>query len=625
MRTRIGTLFIASVALVSALTIGGMATLILRAHEADLIDEVYWSADQLGAAIQRSTHYDMLGNRRESLHRQIEAIGRQEGIGAIRVFNKEGSIVFSSDAHEIGTAVDIRAEACDGCHAAGQPLEKPPIDQRSRIFTETGGERVLGVVRPIGNEPGCSAGSCHAHSPDATVLGVLDVTVSLAGVDRRIAEGRLRLGGLAALAIAAGSLILWWLTRRLVLRPVEALALATHGVAEGNLGTRVAITGRHELGSLQRDFNRMVERLAEARLQVTQADKLASVGRLAAGVAHEINNPLTGVLTFGSMLARREDLPKDARDDLQVIVRETKRCRDVVKGLLDFARQSPARREATDVNEVVRRAAAILVKQLTLGRVQLALDLAPQLPPLQADPNQIQQVLLNLLVNAADAVEEGGHITVSTATGAIPARGQVPIRSARCPAGCDLMAPHVEASGYPAIRVLRRVEGHDSPVHIDALTAEVLAEGANPGGGVVAEWLCPRCRGSLATEAPCARCGAPSFGMRVPPEEQVIWCARVGCGWTRWESEDDAERRPVVELAVQDDGRGISPEDRERLFEPFFSTKGTRGTGLGLSVSWGLVEEHGGWIDVESAPGQGTRFTVRLPLGGAVARAGRAA
>jgi signal transduction histidine kinase len=98
------------------------------------------------------------------------------------------------------------------------------------------------------------------------------------------------------------------------------------------------------------------------------------------------------------------------------------------------------------------------------------------------------------------------------------------------------------------------------------------------------------------------------------PEDEIHFCARGGCGWMRWSSEDAAGRRTVAELVVEDDGRGISAEDRARLFEPFFSTKGTRGTGLGLSVSWGLVEEHGGWIEVESAPGKGSRFTVRLPL-----------
>jgi two-component system NtrC family sensor kinase len=614
MRTRLGTVSILSVGLVTALTIGVTATLVLRAHETDLIDEVYWSADQLGAVIPRSTRYDMLGNRRESLHRQIEAVGEQEGIGVVRVFNKEGRIVFSSDDAEIGTAVDKQAEACYGCHAAGQPLERPPIDLRSRIFTASGGERVLGVVRPIPNEPGCSQGDCHAHGPEATVLGVLDVTVSLAGVEERLSRSRLRLAGLAGVAIGAGSLILWWSNRRLVLRPVELLAAATHRVAAGDLDTRVPVTGRHELGSLQRDFNRMVERLADARSQIAQADKLASVGRLAAGVAHEINNPLTGVLTFASVLARREELPADARDDLHVIVRETKRCRDIVKGMLDFARRTPARREPTDVNEVVRRAAAILVKQLTLGRVALDLDLEPGVPRLSADANQLQQVVVNLLLNATDAVGEGGRIRVRTAAARVPARGGPPVRSARCPTGCDLMAPGVVASGHPAIRVLRRLGNSESRVHLDAVTGTFVEPVPEGGLGQVAAWHCSRCHGPLDADPRCARCGGPTFSVRVAPGDEILWCARLGCGWSRWTSEDAEGRRPVVELVVEDDGRGIPAEDRARLFEPFFSTKGTRGTGLGLSVSWGLVEEHGGWIEVESAPGEGSRFTVRLPL-----------
>jgi two-component system NtrC family sensor kinase len=614
MRTRLATVSILSVGLVTALTIGVTATLVLRAHEADLIDEVYWSADQLGAVIQRSTRYDMLGNRRESLHRQIEAVGQQEGIGVVRVFNKEGRIVFSSDVGEIGTAVDKQAEACDGCHAAGQPLERPSIDLRSRIFTDTGGERVLGVVRPIPNEPGCSQGECHAHGPGSTVLGVLDVTVSLAGVEERLAQGRLRLAGLAGLAIGAGSLILWWSNRRLVVRPVELLAAATHRVAGGDLDTRVPITGRHELGDLQRDFNRMVERLGEARAQIAQADKLASVGRLAAGVAHEINNPLTGVLTFASVLARDQALPAEARDDLQVIVRETKRCREIVKGMLDFARRTPARREPTDLNEVVRRAGAILMKQLSLGRVALNLDLEPALPLLDADANQLQQVVVNLLLNAADAVAEGGRIRVRTAVARVPARGSAPVRGARCPTGCDLMAPGVVASGHPSIRVLRRAGGSEARAHIDAVTGSFVEPGPEAAMGAIAEWYCPRCHGPLDAEPTCERCGAPTFSVRVMPRDEILWCARVGCGWTRWASEDALGQRPVAEILVEDDGRGISAEDRARLFEPFFSTKGTRGTGLGLSVSWGLVEEHGGWIEVESAPGEGSRFTIRLPL-----------
>ncbi|HET7292697.1 MAG TPA: ATP-binding protein [Vicinamibacteria bacterium] len=493
MRTRIGTQVILGAGLVTALTIGALAVLILRAHEAALVGELKRGADLLSETIKSSTHYDMLENRRDNLHRQITNMGRQQGIEAVRVFNKEGRIVFSSDASEIGRAVDKQAEACYACHAAGRPLERLPTAARSRVFPAAG-HRVLGIINPIQNEPGCATAACHAHGPRDTVLGVLDVTVSLAGVDRDIAWGRGRMVGLAAAAITGSSAILWWLNRRLVVRPVEALAEGTRRVAAGDLSTTIPLTERHELGELARAFNDMTRRLAEAQRQLTQADKLASVGRLAAGVAHEINNPLTGVLTYASFLLKRAAGSPEQRQDLEVIVRETKRCREIVRGLLDFARQTPPRRQGTDLNEVVRRAVTIMMNQLALHRVALALDLATDLPEASADANQIQQVVVNLLVNAADAIGDGG--------------GEI----------------------------------------------------------------------RLSTRATASEAG------------------------------------PGAEIVVEDGGSGIAAADLPRLFEPFFTTKGTRGTGLGLAVTWGIVQSHGGAIDVQSEEGKGTRFTVRLPL-----------
>jgi two-component system NtrC family sensor kinase len=476
--------------LVTALSIGVMAVLVTNTHERQLIAARTRQADQLGETIKRSTHYDMLENRRDGLHRQIETIGRQEGIERVRVFNKEGIIMFSSDSGEIGRALDKRAEACYACHAEGRPLERLPLTARTRTFHDGAGSRVLGMINPIHNELSCYTASCHAHGAGQSVLGVLDVTVSLAEVDRQIAASRARIGALALLTIAASSTMLWWLNRRLVVRPVQALAAGTRGVAEGDLATVIPVAGDHELGDLARAFNGMTRKLAEAQNQIVQAEKLASVGRLAAGVAHEINNPLTGILTYGSLLLRRAENTPEERRDLEVIVHETKRCREIVKGLLDFARQTPPKRQPTDVNEAVRRAAAVVMNQLRLDGVALTLDLAPDLAPASADANQIQQVVVNLLLNAADAIgSDGGQMRVAT----------------------------------------RRGGEH------------------------------------------------------------------------------------ALEIEVRDSGCGIPAEALPHVFEPFFSTKGPRGTGLGLAVSWGIVESHGGRIDVESVVGQGSCFTVRLP------------
>ncbi|WP_243324507.1 ATP-binding protein [Geothrix sp. SG200] len=492
MRTRIGTRLVLGAGLATAVVIGGMAFAVLRSHTAQLLAERTRSADQLSETIKSATHFDMLENRRENLHRQIRAVGdlRGEGIRKVRVFNKEGRIMFSSAEEEIGTSLDIRGEACYACHAEGRPLERLGIQARARTFRAPDGTRVLGLINPIPNEPSCSTAACHAHSAKQSLLGVLDVNVSLAEVDRQISRSRMLMGLSATVAILAGGLILWLLNRSLVVKPVAALVAGTRRVGEGDLGTTIPVSGNHELGELAGAFNTMSQRLAETQRQLAQADKLASVGRLAAGVAHEINNPLTGVLSYASLLRKRLDGDKESCDDLDVIVRETVRCRGIIRGLLDFARPTPPARKPMDLNEVVRRAVSVVMTQLSLNQVDLSLDLAPQLPVVHADANQIQQVAVNLLLNAGDAINgDGGIIKLTTRAG---------------------------------------------------------SEGS-------------------------------------------------------------------VEMLVQDNGRGIPPEDLPRIFEPFYTTKGSHGTGLGLAVSWGIVEAHGGTLEVHSGPGQGTCFTLRIP------------
>jgi two-component system NtrC family sensor kinase len=492
MRTRIGTRLIIGAGLATATVIGGMAFTILKSQTAQLLAERTRSADQLSETIKSATHFDMLENRRDNLHRQIRAVGglQEQGLRKVRVFNKEGRIMFSSASEEIGTSLDPKGEACYACHAEGRPLEKLGIQARARTFRAPDGTRILGVINPIPNETTCSTADCHAHSAKQSLLGVLDVNVSLAEVDQEIAHSRLVIMGSAVLAILAGSLMLWWLNRRLVVRPVAALVEGTRRVSAGDLNVTIPFIGRHELGELAKAFNTMIRSLADTQNQLAQADKLASVGRLAAGIAHEINNPLTGVLSYASLLRKRMDQDPSACEDLDVIVRETVRCRGIIRGLLDFARPTAPARKPTDLNDVVRRAVSVVMTQLSMQKVVLSLDLAPDLPSANLDGNQIQQVVVNLLLNAADAIgTEGGTIRAIT----------------------------------------------------------------HPGAG------------------------------------------------------------SLIELLLEDSGKGIPAEDLPRIFEPFFTTKGNHGTGLGLAVSWGIVEAHGGSLEAQSKPGNGTCFTLRLP------------
>ncbi len=616
MRPHIGLVAILGVATVTAVTIGIQAGLVVQAHRQALRAQLNQGADQLSETIVSSTFWDMLENRRPALLREIETIGRQKGIEKVRLFNATGTIVYSSDAAETGHVLDKKAEACYACHAADRPISALTTKERSRIYRAPDGHRVLGIIRPIHNEARCWNAACHAHSRDETVLGVLDVNLSLAQADRRVAAAQRQMWLFALLAVAASSLLLWWLSHWLVVRPVARLIDGTRKVAEGDLHTTIPEPVGRELSDLSRAFNDMVQRLGEAQRQLTQADKMASVGRLAAGVAHEINNPLTGVLTYASFLHRRlQDRPEMA-EDLEVVVRETKRCREIVRGLLDFARQTPPQHRPTDLNDVVKRGVSVVMNQLTLRKVSLDFDLAEHLEPVPADANQIQQVFVNLVMNAADALNgEGGHIHVSTADVELPARGHEVIRVARCPRGCDLLDGSTRFNGHPGIKVIRRQKDRDAVVLLDPVYgrgAHRSSEGLE--AGEVSDFACPRCRASLAVpDRRCGKCGSPVVGVDAGPLGRVEWCTRKGCRWTHCEALEVRGHRRYAELVVEDTGKGIEPDDLDHLFEPFFSTKGHHGTGLGLAVTWGIVEGHGGSIDVQSEPGNGARFVVRLP------------
>ncbi|MDR3671228.1 MAG: ATP-binding protein [Holophaga sp.] len=619
MRTRIGTRLMLGAGLVTSLVIGVMAVLVMRSHTDQLTFELNQSANQVSETIKSSTHYDMLENRRDDLHRQIRNIGdlKQQGIQKVRLFNKEGQIMFSSDHDEIGTVLDEKGEACYACHAEGRPLEKLDIQKRSRIFRAPDGTRILGIINPIPNEASCWTADCHAHSQQQKVLGVLDVNLSMVQADRQIASSRRLLLSLAALAILASSLVLWWLNKRLVLRPVAALLDGTRRVAAGDLTTTISVTANHELGDLAKAFNAMTQRIAETQRQLTQADKLASVGRLAAGVAHEINNPLTGVLTYASLLAKRYEGDAETREDLDVIVRETKRCRGIIRELLDFARPTPPARKAIDLNEVVRRSMAVVMNQLSMNHVNLALDLAADLPEAFAEGNQIQQVVVNLLLNAADAIgPDGGQIHLLTRTAQLEPRGHSAIRRATCAKGHDLMDPSVPIGGLASIRVLVEVAGRELALNLDPVYDRYHDVGREAiAAGTLAHYACPVCRRSLhEPEQLCDVCGAPTFMILTGTGDPFYQCTRQGCHTSHWPSRDRAGAKQMVELRVEDTGSGITVEDLPHIFEPFFSNKGNRGTGLGLAVTWGIIEGHDGTIDVQSEVGKGTHFTVRLPL-----------
>ncbi len=395
------------------------------------------SADRISDVILRSTRYEMLHNDRDALLNIIQELGTEPGIRRIRLFNQEGRITISTDAHEVNTVVDKSAEGCVGCHAQSAPLAKPARKDRARYFKDRQGQPVLAVMRPIANAPECWNAGCHVHEAGRQVLGVIDADLSLATVDAQIAHHQATLTWflVGAIVFGCGAAVLFmWLV---VYRPVKSLINGTHRVAGGDLNYRLPVHSDDELGDLATSFNKMTAEVAGVQAKIEaevrrktaelervhksllSSEKMASIGKLAATVAHEINNPLFGILTY-ARLVLREVLKLDTsnRDELaeqlQTIERESKRCGDLVKNLLTFSRQAPSHREPNDINTVVGRAVTLVKHKLEMQSIELHEDLAKDLPPVDCDANQIQQVVLVLMVNAAEAMPKGGSLFVST-------------------------------------------------------------------------------------------------------------------------------------------------------------------------------------------------------------------
>ncbi|HLM97741.1 MAG TPA: ATP-binding protein [Bryobacteraceae bacterium] len=404
--------------------------LTLRAHRRNSEDLVLQSAERISDIIQRSTRYQMLDNDRAALYQSIRDMGSQPGIRRIRIFNKEGRIMFSTDPAEAHAMVDKHAEACYGCHAQAAPLVKLARPDRARIFTEEAtGARVLGVIRPIENQPACSNAACHAHPPERNILGVIDSQLSLAAVDANLAVQQKQLLGFTGTALVLLLVVSTVFVWRVVHKPVQELIAGTHRVAGGDLDYRLPVRSRDEIADLAESFNKMTAELAEARarlLEQTQnalagSEKMASLGKLAATVAHEVNNPLFGILTYAKLCHKAVDgsgLPEEVRgplvEQLTVIERESRRCGEIMRNLLTFARQAPRRREPNNVNELVGRAVRLMHHQFELQRVEIETKLAAEPAEVDCDAGQIQQVVLVLLGNAAEAMPQGGRLRIAT-------------------------------------------------------------------------------------------------------------------------------------------------------------------------------------------------------------------
>lgn len=389
----------------------------------------------------------------------------------------------------------------------------------STLVSEEVHDVVLGQGRRwVGDAFVVNAWYITAYEPiraiDERVIGILYVGILKQPFDDVLWTtlamfGAIAFGGIVLIVFVAV------LQARRISRPLKTLEGVAQQIADGDYSREVAIHAPDEIEHLAKSINQMAKKLdvekqeledwgatLEKRVQdrtdeikkihsqLFRSEKLASLGKLAAGVAHEINNPLTGILTNSSLLLEDLDTGDPKRDDVEIIVKETIRCREIVKRLLDFARQTKPQKKLTSVNALIENIVLLVRNQTSFRNIEIEKHLDESLPDILSDTDQIQQVFINIVLNAAEAMTNGGTLTI--------------------------------ASGF-------------------------------------------------------------------------------------------SKDKDLISVTFTDSGPGIPEQHRERIFDPFYTTK-EHGTGLGLAISYGIVEQHGGTITVESCVGKGSAFMVQLPV-----------
>jgi two-component system NtrC family sensor kinase len=384
------------------------------------------------ALTAKGVRHGMLTADGTVIQQAVDTLSSAEDVLLIRIYDTKGKVAYSSMRGEAGRIADKGSSVFD--HIEGK--EPPP-----EILTTAKGEKVLEYHTPVMNEQPCFTARCHFHKESERILGVLEGNFSATPVEdarQRMFLGTLVLGGLFVFLI---SVFLFIIIRKFVTKPVAVLQEGMKRLARGNdLDKLIEIDTSDEMGMLARTFNTMawdiklyrarlegwteelqkeVEKktaeIKKAQEQMLEAEKLASLGRLSAGVAHELNSPLTGIMTFAHLVHDR--IPQDdkqALDDINIIIAQTDRCSSIIKGLLGFARKGPSESTNVDLNNLVQNTVSMLTRQRDFRDIDVEMDLKDDLPSIFADPNQIQQVILNIFTNSADEMTEGGKVRIST-------------------------------------------------------------------------------------------------------------------------------------------------------------------------------------------------------------------
>ncbi|HUX60914.1 MAG TPA: ATP-binding protein [Ignavibacteriaceae bacterium] len=408
-----------------------------------LTEARFESAYNISDLIKKSTRYSMLLNRREDVHQIIKTLGTEIGVKNIRIYNKQGLIIFSTDSSEILKKVNVTAEACIVCHNSTIPIQSITNQNKIRIYKNTENKRVLGLINPIQNEPDCSNGDCHAHSPKVKILGVLDVVVTLDELDKIISQNRQSTIFSAVLITVAISFFCGLFIILLVNKPMKQLTKGIDEVGKGNLNYKIGLKSKNEFGQMAKRFNEMSEKLNEAYKeiknwsetlndkvnekteelkniynQVNQIEKLASLGKLSATVAHELNNPLEGILTYSKLIMKKLNaIQKESEfskmiEYLALISDESSRCGKIVKDLLLFSHEEKDVFALESLPAIIDKSIRLISHHLEIQKITLEKDYLKEGVMINCNAQKIQQALMSLFINSIEAMPHEGKIIV---------------------------------------------------------------------------------------------------------------------------------------------------------------------------------------------------------------------
>lgn len=393
--------------------------------------------------VKERTRHNMLSSRKHDIEQIFEEVSFASEVERVRMFDHQGTIIHSTEKQDVGTPIDKRSIACTGCHPSGTTLTGLSTNEMEETKWQTSSHRdghtVLTIVGPILNEPSCFTAACHKHPASKQVIGFLEADISLALFDSTRTKQVTALLGYTMLFLMAILASLAVILKQIVTDPVTRLSQSIRKVTSGDLDHSVPVLTRDEMGRMAERFNIMISELKvvkermdawtdELRVEISrktdvikaahadmlQAEKLASLGRMAEGIANELDAPLNEIALSSQKLKTRAALDSSMNEDLNLIIEQAERSDKIIRNFLEFAKVRQAEKGEVRINDLLRKTVFMLKNQKRF--VNVTIDTRTEDIPVidEGDTSQFQQVFLHLLTNAAEAMNGKGTITVST-------------------------------------------------------------------------------------------------------------------------------------------------------------------------------------------------------------------